>query len=557
MVYNLSELESIQNQPYDICIVGSGPAGGTLASVLFGSRLRVCVLESGSFKPGRFSDALREVYSNGILIKDYSRERVVGGTSSTWAGLSSALDPIDFKKRKWVRYSGWPFLREELDPYYRKASQLFRFPPLELFEDKKWMNLNLEAGQFPEWKTLQEKIFVAPETPPDYAREQAHVYKGERIDLFTNATVTHLEGLGESGRASRAIACASDGRRFSFEAGVFVLAGGGIENPRILLNSTFAHGGGLGNDKDQVGRYFMNHPKNNFGLVKPVKEIGDAPGYFGFLSLQAGYAAYIGLRLREDLQEREHLLNSYVRFEPVFNWSGRESIRAFQFFVKQSRGLLKVAKAVKKNQVMPLRDYFETGDDSDMMNNRKTFPDIARMMGKIALDFPMVMHYVYNRFFDNRPLHIREIWLRNFMEMEPDPNNRVTLGSKRDVFGFPLPVVRHSPGELDKRSMAAVQQYLGRELAESGLGRLITGLSATTNPWPVDYDASHHMGATRMGCDPATSVTDGNGRLHFSENVYVSGASVFPTSGSSNPTYTIVALAIRLGEHLKSYAPKR
>jgi choline dehydrogenase-like flavoprotein len=555
MVYDLCGMEASPEQCYDVCIVGSGPAGGTLAHVLAGRGLKVCVLESGSHRPERFTDKLREVESRGMLIKEYSRERVLGGASSTWAGLSSPLDPVDFRKREWVPWSGWPVAREELIPWYREAARQFRFPAPELFRDKQWMELGARAERFPQWEALQEKIFVAPEPPPDYGREFARIYEGEGIDLFMHATVTRLEGSRENGRAEAASVMAPGGKAFSVHARVFVLACGGIENPRILLNSTYACPGGLGNDRDQVGRYFMNHPKNNFGVVRLSAPIGEAPGYFGFLSLKTGHAAYVGLRVSEVLQEKEGLLNAYVRFEPVFNWSGRESIQALQFFVKRSKLLLRAVKGAKGKRVMPLRDYSETGDDSELMNSRKSFGEIAGMAGKISMDLPMVMYYVYNRLFDRKPLSVREIWLRNFMEMAPDPTNRVSLGDKMDAFGMPLPVVRHVPGELDKRSMAAVQRYLGQELERSGLGRLADRLEEATDPWPVDFDASHHMGATRMGNDPATSVVDRHGRLHFCDNVYMAGASVFPTSGSANPTYTIVALAIRLGEHLKRNLP--
>jgi choline dehydrogenase-like flavoprotein len=85
----------------------------------------------------------------------------------------------------------------------------------------------------------------------------------------------------------------------------------------------------------------------------------------------------------------------------------------------------------------------------------------------------------------------------------------------------------------------------------AGVGRLETSLEKA-DPWPIDQDASHHMGTTRMGVDPSSSVVDLNGRVHGTENVFAAGASVFPTSGCANPTFTIVALSIRLAEHLRA-----
>jgi choline dehydrogenase-like flavoprotein len=110
--------------------------------------------------------------------------------------------------------------------------------------------------------------------------------------------------------------------------------------------------------------------------------------------------------------------------------------------------------------------------------------------------------------------------------------------------------VRHRCTERDRRSLLALHEALAADFARAGVGQLDTDL-ASANPWPIDQDASHHMGTTRMGTDSATSVTDPNGRVHSVENVYMAGASLFPTSGCANPTFTIVALSIRLARHLR------
>ena len=137
------------------------------------------------------------------------------------------------------------------------------------------------------------------------------------------------------------------------------------------------------------------------------------------------------------------------------------------------------------------------------------------------------------------------------MEMEPRAENRVTLGDTKDEYGEPLPHVHHECSELDKRSLIELHRVLGQEVAALGLGRLESRLGQE-HPWPIDHDASHHMGTTRMGSDPKSSVVDLNCKIHGVDNVYVAGASVFAMSGCANPTMTLVALAIRLADHLKS-----
>jgi choline dehydrogenase-like flavoprotein len=136
------------------------------------------------------------------------------------------------------------------------------------------------------------------------------------------------------------------------------------------------------------------------------------------------------------------------------------------------------------------------------------------------------------------------------MEMEPSPQNRVQLGEGRDAHGQPLPRVRHTPTALDRRSLIALHGALAAEFTRTGLGRLDSDL-AEVREWPITQDASHHLGTTRLGSDPAHSVTDPDLTVHGVPNLSVAGGSVFPTSGCANPTFTIVALSIRLAAHLR------
>jgi len=551
MKFSLTKLEVLPEMFYDICIIGTGPAGSALAKTLANSKLRICVLESGDEKPSSFKEKLKEVDSEGIWIKEYSRERTYGGTSTTWSGLSAPLDSIDFKERYWVPDSGWPICLDELKPYYQLASANFRFPEWERYFDSNWLfSSNAVNGKYA-WEKLEEKVFIAPAVPQHFGQEHDDVYCKANVDLYMDATVLRLEGCTETARVEKAIASNTKGRVFAFKAANFVLACGGIENPRLLLNSRFACKAGLGNDRDQVGRYFMNHPKNNYGMIKLRKPVQDLPAYFGFLSAEPRYAAYAGLRFKEDFQEENRLLNSYLRFQPVFSWSDRKSIESLVFFTKRSKLYLGYLKTIKNGKVISLRDYSETGDDTDLLNKRKSLADIAKMTGYILADLPMVTVYLKNRIFDKRSVGVTSIVLRNFMEMSPSASNRVMLGHGEDAFGMKLPRVVHLPGEADKKSISLLHKVLNDEIKKKQLGEVHGGLTSDTQPWPIDYDASHHMGATRMGSNTSSSVVNPDCRLHFSPNVFMAGSSVFPTSGNANPTYTIVALAIRLGSHLK------
>ncbi len=465
---------------YQVCIIGSGPAGLTVARELHGARkeISLCVLESGKRAPSAFAAGLREVESEGIKIRLASRERIFGGSSTTWAGTSSPLDPIDLRKRPWVRDSGWPVTWNDLLPFYGAAAERFAFPEPNLFETGRWESVKARDRFQHRWSDLDEKVFSTTERPVNFAREFGEIFENEGIDLLLDATVLRLEGEATSGAVTRALVRCSSGAEMRIHAHLFVLAAGGIENARLLLLSRFACRRGLGNEHDQVGRYLMNHPKETLGTIQLRRPLRRWSAYLGYSC--EGFSGYLALRLRDSVQEEHGLLNAHLRLQPALEsgwWRGASGLRR-----KASR--------------------------------------------------------------------LHSVATRNFLEMEPEAENRVMLSVRRDALGQPLARVRHRVSALGRRTLEVLHRTLEAEIARAGWGRFITGVHKNLEPWPIIVDASHHMGATRMGVDALTSVVNRDCRLHSCPNVYLAGASVFPTSGSANPTYTIVALAIRLAAHL-------
>lgn len=551
MIQDLGDAAPARLPDYDLCIVGSGPAGLTVAAELKDSGLRVCVLESGKLRPTAWGDRLRRVQSEGIRIKDYSRERVLGGASSTWAGLSSPLDDVDLAPRPWVRHSGWPIGRAALTADYAHAAERYRFAPLPFFQETGFGALRAAGERQPSWNAVEEKVFLAADSPQHFGRELRAAFERGTVDVYLDATCVALESERGSSRVERAVVRTSRGSELRVAAGAFVVAGGGLENARLLLVSRDRCPHGLGNEHDQVGRFLMNHPKHYHGVVRLERPVTDLPYYFG--CLYRGYAGYAGLRLRESIQRERGCLNSYVRFEPLFPWSDSAGVESLVTIVKRSRFVLSAWKSRRAGEVVELRDYSETGDDTDLQNERKTAAGWIRLGWNVAADAPKVARYAYNRIARRARPPIRAIRLRNFLEMEPDPDNRVTLAEERDELGVPIPRVRHVCSPLDRRSLVELHRTLAEELPRAGFGRLETGIERA-DPWPIDQDASHHMGTTRMGADPRTSVVDPHGRVHSTPNLYVAGSSVFPTSGCANPTFTLVALSIRLARHLRDSA---
>ena len=140
-------------------------------------------------------------------------------------------------------------------------------------------------------------------------------------------------------------------------------------------------------------------------------------------------------------------------------------------------------------------------------------------------------------------------------EQSPNPDSRITLSTDKDALGMPRAKLNWQMTELDKRSMRTFYQILGAEMGRTGTGRvqIHDWLLGDDKTWPSFISGGwHHMGTVRMASDPRQGVVDANCRVHSLNNLYIGGCAVYPTAGAVNPTLTLVALSLRLAEHLKT-----
>lgn len=445
----------------DICVIGSGPAGLSLALEFKDSTQKVCVLESGDLTPSDDAQSFSEVEATELPISPQSRVRVLGGTGTLWKGLWKPHDVIDFRPRPWVPHSGWPIARAALEPYYRRAAKLFHAPALTDYP---------ATGELDGEKLTTSCLFRLAEKDFDLATGYRAVFEwAENITIYVNANVVALEKLGNGSAVKSAVVKTLDGNEFQVMANRFILACGGIENARLLLSSRLGNG--------NVGTCYMDHPKGVAGVLTTSKPV-QWPAYWG--TTQGSWWMKAGLRLSDAAQQREQVLNSFITLEPEFGKLGKIG--------KKYLGLVPATRTVR---------------------------------------------------------------IRNYLEQAPVSSNRVTLSERKDRFGSPLAKVSWSISELDKKTMVTFHRLLRHEFSRCGIGEFRSPLLGNGQEFPTFTDASHHMGTTRMGSDPRNSVVDANCKLHDVDNVFIAGSSVFPTGGYANPNATIVALAIRLADHLK------
>jgi choline dehydrogenase-like flavoprotein len=519
------ELASGQQVEADICIVGAGPAGISIARELIGNGARVWLLESGGREVERRAQRLNRGQSVGYPIHrpHQSRVRAFGGASRHWlrpgdeTWAARPLDPIDFRVRPGIRFSGWPFDRTHLDPYYAQAQTICQLGPYS-YEPGRWADQE-RTPPLPLPSGAVETTLFHHGTAAGFDDYYQELVRAPNVTLLLHASVVDLATGEDPGRVDRIKLRREDGSRCFVRAGWVVLAAGGIENPRLLLLSRRVHHRGLGNDRDLVGRFFAERLSARTGYIVPeAPELIGRAGLYPVHEVAPGVRVQGALRVRDAVQRERQLLNCAF-FLPTLNLSmTAEAVRS-------------VATLVKARRRRPL--------PAGMVGHLR---NVATGLGDLG---------VFARDRLRRPDHGRSVLaLRVQGEQAPNPDSRITLGTRRDRFGLPVAQVDWRPTASDRASIRASQEIIDKALRAAGLGHVELMLGDEHPPALLEGNF-HHLGATRMHADPAQGVVDADCRVHGVRNLYVAGSSVFPTYGCSNPTLTVVALALRLADHVK------
>lgn len=518
----------------DICIIGAGAAGITLACALDGTRLEVCQIEGGGFKVSDESQSLYALDSVGYPVRPnfMSRARYFGGSSNLWAGRNMKLGPIDLRHREWVAHSGWPISYEELDEFYPRACEVLRLPDFRPFEDTgNPPPLSADETALFGPGDLHSTVALWATRPLRFGNVHRRQLKASRnVTTYLNATATELVA-SPSGTGVKALTIAiPGGRRLTVEAGCYVLASGGLESARLLLVSRSQHPSGLGNEHDVVGRYFQDHPRAICGRVRLAKPVS-LPHVLG-MPISDGKVQF-GLRLSDKQQRDEGLLNSYVSLEPQLSKLAEQQ---YESAVNAAKILLRKGHAGRRSDVFR-RDVNELRDMIYLLTPKEIMPHSVYRL------------YAWLKRRVRRTTTASHLTVINYCEQAPNPESRVYLSGKRDALGMQTLVLDWRVGEPELRSIRRLHEVLDQRVRSAGLGEL------ESDPQEIDSarftDASHHIGTLRMSSDPRSGVVDEHCRVHGIENLYVAGSAVFPTAGHANPTLTIIALVLRLADRLR------
>jgi choline dehydrogenase-like flavoprotein len=344
---------------------------------------------------------------------------------------------------------------------------------------------------------------------------RASLEHSQDVTLLMNGNATKIRSSPEAKQVTWIDVETFRGTKFAVSARTYVLAAGGIENARLLLASNDVETAGMGNRNDVVGRYFMEHVHVEVATLAP----GGATEGWSSYRLNPPHQPVLvsAIALSEEIQTREQTLAAAVTIAPA-SYSSRP------LFVESDQRFTVPAERIYRMLA-------------------------ARGSGRIAASALTAVRTAWNlregRAATKHDEQMRTVYYRG--EQAPAPHNRVTLSAKRDPLGYPLADLHWT---IDDRELANAMDVLSRFVDAGRQG----GWGAVEGPDPDWRDhivgGPHHLGTTRMSDDPKTGVVDADCKVHGIANLYVAGSSVFPTGGHANPTLTVMALNLRLAEHL-------
>jgi choline dehydrogenase-like flavoprotein len=503
----------------DLCVIGSGAAGLAVAAEFMHTNVNMILVESGGHEHEPATQALYDVAISGLPHSGSTagRFRIFGGSTTKWGGQSLALMHFDFEKREWVPNSGWPISFDELRQYYARASQFLGFDRLNFDTD---LFAYLRA-QPPSFDSEQLWYHFSKWSPKPNLREHylPAIRSSKTCTLLLHANVTEVQ-LEESRNRVAAIQMRSlKGQRGTLRAKAFLLCVGGIETARLLLTSNKQAPSGLGNEHDLVGRFFQDHPSAFVGWLNSSDPAKTQRLFNVFHKRGVKYS--VRCTATPKWQREHQTLNVSMGTTFVPQDSTLQDVKDLYLALRQrqlSRDLLpKLSRAMRHptSVVVPAYHFAIKG---------RTFAPAART--RVAVT----------------------------SEQEPNPESRILLADTTDALGMSRVDVRWRLTDLTLHTIRQFAQTLRRQFRSAGVGEI------ALEPWVLEdssewknhvTDQYHHIGTARMNDSPSHGVVDRNCQVHGVSNLYIGSSAVFPTSGHSNPTLTIIALCIRLADRLK------
>jgi choline dehydrogenase-like flavoprotein len=460
----------------EVCVVGAGPAGLTLAMELAANDVSVVLCEAGGLEASAESQSCYEGETIGddYHYLDAARLRFLGGTSNHWSGVCADLVAADLAEKPFAPQTGWPIGMTEFRPYITRARDILGLPPTlapQPVLNGLFARLDVKRTSRLRFKDLYLEDLIA----------------SEHVTTVLHANLTRLEH--ESGQVTKMHFQSYSDQAMTVSARHFVIACGGIENARLLMHLNETAGTSFGGTSGALGAYFTEHPHGKVGdYVLFDGAAFNVPGYGSDMSLGVVHMAATDTFLAQGKS-----LNVRLKFGRYRRDDTRQIVKDL------------ICRAPKLGERLM--------SDSVCAGN----------VGMV-------------------------------LEQTPVKENRVALGAERDRFGIRRPVLHWRWVEQDYRTVREVAMAFARQMVEADVGRMSLSDWVLDPSREVEFDeditAYHHIGTTRMARSAETGVVDTDCRVFGSDNLFLTGSSVFPSAGHANPTAPIMALSLRLADHI-------
>lgn len=524
MIQDFYDFEDGRSLSADICIVGAGAAGITIALEFIGSRYTVLVLEGGGLEAEVESQKLYDSEVIGLphIGVHEGRARIFGGTTTLWGGQALRFDSFDFQKKSWVPHSGWPIRREELDPFYERAERVLGLGS-HLSYAGLCSSFGIDPPAFDSAKLCTECSRWSPK--PNFGKAyREQIKNAPNISVLLHANATSIVTNASATAVDKIEFTTLAGKTGSATGRFYVICCGGIETARLLLASDRVEPHGVGNRHDLVGRYFQEHIHIRYGdlLTQNRKRLQDVFESF----YRNGLKYFPVIALSPQVQEHRQLLS--IHGACSFDHDVDSPVRA-----------LKALFNAAASQRYPNRS------------------ELGRLV-RNALSGPGEAFALAYRFYLQKRARTPKrgpIFVGGQAETAPNADSRVTLSETRDRLEMRRVRLDWRLGELERRTLCAFIKIVAAEFERVGLGTFdLTQAALLDDPlhWTaMVHDSAHHMGTARMHDVPQHGVVDRHCRIHGLDNLYIGSSAVFPTSARSNPTLTILALCLRIADRLK------
>jgi hypothetical protein len=481
---------------FDVCIIGSGPAGSFAAKSLADKGKEVIVIESGGDDVNSDFSNILDIDGSDISGKpDIGFSQQIGGTSNLWAGGLVKLDEIDLLKREKFGFPGWPLQIDELNKYYEKVDKYIDAKPR-----KTTRNCLVDSEIHTKDVNVLSKPFLTGVLVKDI-KNITLLSESAVAKLKINSLNNHIESVEVYNKEK--------GDNKKIFAKKYILASGSLSNIQLLLIS-------LRHSKDElpllynnIGKYFSTHPKGDIGVLKLFKPLAYTHPIIA-LSKSDDITHWYQLGFSKEFLLQKNFLNHSLRFNSLFHHRAARIFDITQKFITN----------------IPI---FKNGK-------------LASFMVKIGIRLFQFIDQI--RFLSP---YNKKLKIRAFFDQKSKACNQVILSNKTSSIGTPLVKIKYEFDDEDWKDVESFINFFSDELKRLKIGEIeyVKPLNANFNSMH-----SHFIGGTRIGTSSSDSVVDKNLKVHGIDNLYISGPSTFPSFGYANPFYSIAALSLRLADHL-------